>query len=78
MELKEFINDVLNQMGAVKAYENKKKNLVDVLEFELTLSATDNGKIGVSFLGIGANVGTNIQTGQKVKIILKPKNQNHL
>ncbi|MFZ4402030.1 MAG: trypco2 family protein [Bacteroidales bacterium] len=73
MELKNFIQNVLEQMAEIKGNTYKKSYLVEELEFELTLTETNDGKIGVEFLGIGGHLNEGSQNSQKVRVKLKPK-----
>lgn len=64
MELKSFIQNVLEQMAEIKGNKHKKSYLVEELEFELSLSTTKEGKIAVAFFGIGGDVnGGNYSAG---------------
>ena len=72
MELKEFIQGVLIQMEDLKTDPRKHHYLVDELEFELTLSETNNGKVGISFGLLGGNFNNGNENVQKVKVRLIP------
>ena len=72
MELKDFIQGVLAQMEELKADPRKQNYMVEELEFELTLTETINGKVGISFAGIGGNLNNGNQNEQKVKVKLIP------
>lgn len=78
MELKEFISDVLKQMEDIKSDNNKQNYLVDNLEFELSLTKTEKGSVGVNFFGAGANAGIHDSAAQRVKITLTPKNKKSI
>lgn len=75
MELKLFIQDVLQQMDDLKSIQQKKNYLVEELEFELFITETGNGSVGVSVLGFGTTGSLENQNSQKVKIKLVPKNR---
>ena len=72
MELKDFIQEVLVQMEELKTDPLKQKYMVEELEFELTLTETNNGKVGISFAGIGGSLNNGKQNEQKVKVKLIP------
>lgn len=75
MELKLFIKDVLQQMDDLKSIQQKKNYLVEELEFELFITETGNGSVGVSVLGFGTAGSIENQNSQKVKIKLVPRNR---
>lgn len=75
MELKLFIKDVLEQMDGLKSIQQKRNYLVEELEFELFITETDNGSVGVSVLGFGTIGSIENQNSQKVKIKLVPRNR---
>lgn len=72
MELKEFIEEVLGQMEDLKSNPLKQNYMVEELEFELSLTKTINGKVGISFAGIGGNLNNGNQNEQRVKVKLIP------
>ena len=74
MELRRFIENVLQQMEELKNTQNKSNYLVEELEFELSLTEIEGGEIGVSFLGIGGGVNQGTENTNKVKVKLIPKN----
>ncbi len=74
MKLKEFIQDVLEQMEDLKSVQQKTNYLVEELEFELALTKSDGGKVGVSLLGFGGDLNAENQNAHKVKVKLVPKN----
>lgn len=74
MELKRFIQDVLEQMDDLKNVQQKKNYLVEELEFELTLTQTENGNVGVYLFGVGAGINGENQNAHKVKVKLIPRN----
>jgi hypothetical protein len=76
MELKEFIRTILEQMEELKRIEQKKKYIVDELEFELSIQEIENNRIVLSVFGLGGEMAGVNQQGHKVKIKLKPKNRN--
>lgn len=73
MVLKDFIKDVLEQLEDLKNVQEKKNYLVQELEFELTLTQSDSGKIGVSLLGLGADMNASNQNAHRVKVKLVPR-----
>ena len=78
MELKEFIKDILRQMDELRSDTIKQKYMVKELEFELSLSEIEEGKIGVSLFGIGGNLNNGNQNNHKVIVKLAPSiNQNN-
>lgn len=78
MELKEFIKDILRQMDELRSDPLKQKYMVKELEFELSLSEIEEGKIGVSLFGIGGNLNNGNQNNHKVIVKLAPSiNQNN-
>ena len=48
--------------------------MVEELEFELALTKSDGGKVGVSLLGFGGDLNAENQNAHKVKVKLVPKN----
>lgn len=84
MEINKFISMVLDELQDLKTNDNKKRYLVQDLEFELgvTISKEGNGKLEVSksFMGleVKGGVGGDVskENIQKVKIKLKPVGQS--
>lgn len=81
MEIKKFIEQVLNELHELKGTRNKKYYLVQELEFELGVVINYEGdgkfKAGKKFLGISVaaelDASLSKENIQKVKIKLKPK-----
>lgn len=77
MELKGFMGSIIDQLTELRDENpNKRKYLIDELEFELYISEVTNldGRVNVRIINIGA--GTQNQVYHKVKVKLKPKNNN--
>ncbi len=72
MELREFIQDVLIQMEDLKSDPRKQSYMVEELEFELSLTETQNGKVGISIIGLGGDLNKGNQNEQKVRVKLIP------
>ena len=83
MEVKKFISMVLDELQDLKTNDNKKRYLVQDLEFELgiTVNTEGNGRLEVSnsFLGfeVAGGLGGEVskENIQKVTIRLKPIGQ---
>jgi|GEM_PF-3397622 hypothetical protein len=73
LELNELIRKVLEQMSEVKGTKFKNKYLVKEIEFELSLSSMNGGKIGATLMGIGGAAQTEVKNDQRIRVKLKPK-----
>jgi hypothetical protein len=83
MEINKFISKVLDELQDLKTNDNKKRYIVQDLEFELSVAISKDGKgkleVSNSFLGFEAKGdlggGISKEDIQKVKIKLKPIGQ---
>ena len=82
METKNFISEILDQLQDLKSNANKKHYVVQELEFELSFVAAKSGTVSSSgkvwdlLIPVTAEGKYSSDNIQKVKIRLKPKQQN--
>jgi hypothetical protein len=80
MSIKEFISDILDEMQDLKSNANKKKYIVEELEFELSFVAQKTigggaNKLWDLFIPVTVEANYSSDKIQKVKIKLKPKKE---
>lgn len=84
MSIKKFISDVLDELQDLKSNANKKRYVVEELEFELGFVASKSASIGNAdtiwdiIIPVTAEGKYSSDKIQKVKIKLKPKESDHL
>ena len=84
MSIKKFISNVLDELQDLKSNANKKRYVVEELEFELGFVASKSASIGNAdtiwdiIIPVTAEGTYSSDKIQKVKIKLKPKSDDHL
>jgi hypothetical protein len=77
MQINKFISSALDELQDLKSNNNKKRYVIEELEFDLsvTVSKENNNTFGINILmsEIGLNNNTSQGNIQRVKIKLKPK-----
>lgn len=77
MELKDLIKEVLEQMAEVKGNRYKKSYLVTEIEFELSLSQTETGRIGANLVAFNGHGEMGSAHEQRVRVKLVPKTRSN-